>query len=82
MLLIVTMILCIISWCYPWKALPTRRGMIALQLPWIAVATYGLYEVLMGSYNIRVDLLFGPVLVGFGLVTFSLYVKRMVRAAR
>ncbi len=79
-LLILAMLLCVISWCYPWKALSTRRGRIALQLPWAATLMYVLYELLSRQQDvaIRVDLLFWPVLAGLGLATLLLYGLRMI----
>jgi hypothetical protein len=83
-LLFLTVGFCVVSWLYPWKSLSTRRGVIALQLPWAALATAILYEVVMRQkYNIRIDLVFiVPLGVVLGVITFSLYIRRMMQAAR
>lgn len=84
LLLIVPLAICIANWCYPWNSLATPRGIIALQLPWLAIPVCVLYEILMRrSYNIRVDLvILGPLAVLVALVTLVLYIVRMTRIVR
>ena len=79
-LAISTLVLCIASWCFPWSNLRSPSKRVVLQLPLLAFALYGLYELLMPiEMNIRVDLLLlWPVL----LITLGLYLIRMLRAFR
>jgi hypothetical protein len=75
--------LCLFSWWYPWKTLHTPLGLIALQLPWIAVPLAWLYNDMMRVYTIRIDLHFlGLPAIAVAITTFWLYLLRMVRVVR
>lgn len=84
LLLIVPLVMCIASWCHPWDSLLTTRGIVALQLPWLAIPSCVLYELLMRrSYNIRIDLvLLGPPAIAVASVTLVLYIVRITRIVR
>ena len=79
-LFLAIMVVCVVSWCYPWGRLSSTRQRAALHLPIVAIALYALYEWSMPPHmNIRVDVgILWPLLA----VTLVLYVIRLALASR